>query len=233
MAVKKGFWYRLSLAAVPPLYMGLTRFLFATCRVREQGLQHFDQCSKADQPYIAAFWHYGIFYIIHRAYEIRRKLGHPWVAMLSASDDAEYVAGVFRKMDIDLVRGSRGKGKGGLAALKNMITMVKEGRNAGIVADGSQGPARQVQAGMILLASKTGTPILPVAWGADRYIAFKSWDRTVLPKPFARIDMWYGEPLTVPAKLKSEDLEKYRLELENRLNELYDQAWGEFGRKEH
>lgn len=233
MAVKKGFWHRLSLAIIPPLYMGLTKLLFSTCRVREHNLHYFKQCSDASLPYIAAFWHYGIFYIIHRAYKNRRDLGQSWVAMLSASEDAEFVAGVFRKMKLDLVRGSRGRGKGGLSALKNMINMVKEGRNAGIVADGSQGPARQVQAGMILLASKTGVPILPVAWGADRYIAFKSWDRTVLPKPFARISMYYGEPLTVPPKLKSADLEKYRIDLENRLNRLYDQAWEEFDRKEH
>lgn len=231
MALIKGFWYKLALAVAPPLYMGLTGLLFATCRIREHGARYFEQCLNASHPYIGVGWHYGIFYTIHHIYNTRRKLGHPWVMMLSGSKDAEYVAGVLRKMGLESVRGS--KGKGGLTALKNMVTMIKEGWNAGIVADGSQGPPRKVQGGVILLAGKTGVPILPVAWGADRYIAFNSWDRTVLPKPFARIGIWYGEPLTVPAKLRSADLEKYRLELENRLNSLYDQAWAEFGRKEH
>lgn len=225
MAVKRGFWYQLSLAVVPLFYNVISRTLFATCRTHEHGRHHLAACEKQPAAFIAAFWHYSVLYIIHRS---RHK---SWVAMVSASRDAEYVAKILDHMGCETVRGSRSRG--GLSSLKRMITLVKNGKNAAIVADGSQGPPRQVQAGVILLASKTGVPILPVIWGADRYFAFKSWDRTLLPKPFARIGLWYGEPLSVPGKLKSADLQIYRRNLEERLNNLYSMAWHEFGRKEH
>jgi len=114
-----------------------------------------------------------------------------------------------------------------------LIKIVSEGSPAGIVADGSQGPALKVQAGTILLASKTGSPIVPVVWSADRYIAFRSWDRLSLPKPFAKVDYFYGEPLLVPEKLSSEELESYRDELENRLLDLYNKAWKIYEKERH
>jgi len=221
---------RLALKAAPAVYMAISRLLFATCRVTEHDMDRFDAANKAG-PYIGAGWHYGVLFQIHTIYKLRHRLGRPWVMMLSASRDAEYIAGVLQKMDLALVRGS--KGKGGLAALRQMLGLIARGYNAGIVADGSQGPARVVQAGAILLASKSGAPILPVTWAADRYIAFKSWDRTVLPKPFARLGIWCGEPFSVPSNLDSEGLEQYRQEFETRLNDLYAKAWGAFGKDAH
>ncbi len=230
MDVMKDFLNRLAHKAVPVVYMAVSRLLFATCRITEHGRERFDACNSSG-PYIGAGWHYGVLYTIHLIYQTRHRVGRPWVMMLSASRDAEYIAGVLQRMDLAMVRGS--KGKGGLAALREMTTLIKSGYNAGIIADGSQGPARVLQAGTILLASKTGVPILPVAWSADRYISFRSWDRTVLPKPFARLSLWYGEPLSVPEKLDSQALEQYRLELENRLNGIYANAWAQFGRELH
>ena len=200
--------------------------LFVTCRVREYGKEYYDELFKKKTPFIAAFWHYSIFYTMHRIE------GRDWVAMVSGSSDAEYVSSLLTRMGLATVRGSRGKG--GLRALKEMMAyMGGEGKKAAIVVDGSQGPALKVQAGAILLASRTGAPILPFVWGADRYWAFKSWDRTVLPKPFAKLAVYYGAPLYVPAGVRAADLEAYRLNLEERLVELYSQAWGTFDIEQH
>lgn len=117
--------------------------------------------------------------------------------------------------------------------MKGMVKAVREGLNAAIVADGSKGPARKVQSGAILLASSTGAPIVPVMWAVDKYSAFRSWDRTVLPKPFSRIEFIYGEPIYIPKKMEAGELEKYRVEVENKLNEYYENMWGLFGIKEH
>jgi lysophospholipid acyltransferase (LPLAT)-like uncharacterized protein len=72
-----------------------------------------------------------------------------------------------------------------------------------------------------------------MVWSAERYFTIRSWDRTVIPKPFARIDYFYGEPLLVPADLKSDGIEEYRLLLEQRLNALYAEAWGQYSKDEH
>lgn len=217
---------------LPLLYQGVSRLLFGSCRVRVSGAEHIDPLLAAGRPLISACWHYGVFFHVE---QIRRQcLPFPaakWVLMLSTSDDAELLAGVLRGLGADLVRGSRNRG--GRAALRQMIEQVKAGANAGIVADGSQGPARRVQAGAVLLAAKTGAPIVPAAWAADRYLALRSWDRTVIPKPFARIDYRFGEPLAIPAGTSGDCLEPYRLELERRLDSLYTEAWNSFGRSGH
>ncbi len=151
--------------------------------------------------------------------------------MVSASRDGEYIARVAHLMGFATVRGSRTKR--GLRAIIQLVDLLKKGQNAGIVADGSQGPARKVQAGVILLAGRSGAPILPFAWSSSRYLTFSSWDRTVLPLPFSRIDVCYGEPLFVPKKLASNDLQKYRMILEERMNSLYEYAWSLHGKKHH
>ncbi len=105
--------------------------------------------------------------------------------------------------------------------------------NAAIVADGSQGPALKAQPGAVLAASVTQTPILPFIWSADRYWCFKSWDKTVIPKPFARVKVFYGEPITIPPKIKADEIDRCTNDLEKRLRNLYKKAWGEFGLEKH
>lgn len=223
--MKDGFLYQLSLRLLPFVFVWLTRVWFSTCRITTHG-QHFrDQIDAGGKPAIASFWHYTILFIF---YYMRKDSG---VAMVSASKDGEYISRVAGKLGYATVRGSRKKG--GLQAIKSLVRHMRAGQNAAIVADGSQGPARVLQAGCIVLASHAGAPVLPMLWSCNRYKRFGSWDGTALPLPFSRIDFFYGEPLYVPPKIKSEDVEQYRLILENRLNDLYDEAWKLHGKKEH
>lgn len=223
--MKDGFWYRVSLHFVPFIFVWLTRIWFATCRIRIHGQEYRDQIDASKGPAVATFWHYTIFFIF---YFMRKESG---VAMVSASRDGEYISRVANKIGFVTVRGSRKKG--GVQAIKGLIRYMGEGKNAAIVADGSQGPARVVQAGSIILASRAEAPVLPMLWSCNRYKRFGSWDGTVLPYPFSRIDFFYGEPLVVPPKIKSEEVETYRLILEKRLNDLYKKAWRQQGREEH
>ena len=224
MAVKNGFFYRLLLVVAPWLYAGVSRVLFASCRIRVHGGENLERC---ESKCVAVFWHYSVFPII----AVNRGRDRGWAAMVSASDDAEFVARILARQGVVSVRGSRHRG--GLAALKGLIGLMHQGYNAVIVGDGSKGPAKVMQAGAILLASKSAAPILPMAVAADRYWVFRSWDRTLLPKPFAHLDLWYGEPMTVPEKSGPEEIERCRLEMEQRLNGLYAQAWGALGKGTH
>jgi hypothetical protein len=223
--MKEGFWYNISLHVIPFVFVWMTRIWFATCRVKTHGQQYRRQVDNIGGPVVASFWHYTILFIF---YYMRKETG---VAMVSASRDGEYVSRIAGKFGYETVRGSRGKG--GMQAMKGLIRAMRAGRNAAIVADGSQGPARVVQAGSVVLASHHGAPILPMLWSCSRYKRFGSWDGTVLPLPFSRIDFFYGEPLFVPSEIETERLESYRLELEKRLNDLYTKAWALHGKKEH
>ena len=217
--------HRVSLAVIPRVVSWCIKAWFATCRITEHDTHHRKQCREHEHPLIASFWHYAILY---NFYHMRRESG---VAMVSASRDGEYIARLAPLFGFAPVRGSRNRK--GLQAMKEMMRFVGEGRHAAIVADGSQGPPLVVQAGAILLASRTGAPILPMLWSASRYWAINSWDRLVIPKPFSRIDFFYGEPLFVPEGLKAEGIEEYRLQLERTLGSLYRKVWGIYGKTEH
>jgi len=223
--MKDGFWYRVSLGVVPFVFVWLTRFWFLTCHIKTHGQSYRDQINSRQVPAVATFWHYSFMFVF---YYLRKDSA---VVMVSASKDGEYISRVANKLGYETVRGSRKKG--GMQAIKALIRHMRGGKNTGIVADGSQGPPRVVQAGSIVLASRACAPILPMVWSCNRYKRFGSWDGTVLPYPFSRIDFFYGEPLDVPPKIKSEEIEKYRLLLEQRLNGLYDEAWKLQGRTKH
>jgi lysophospholipid acyltransferase (LPLAT)-like uncharacterized protein len=196
-----------------------------TCRIKTHGQEYRSQLDSQNVPIIASFWHYTIFFVF---YYLRKDSA---VVMVSASKDGEYINRVAQKLGFATVRGSRKKG--GMQAIKSLIRNMRAGRNAGIVADGSQGPPRIVQAGSIVLASRTAAPILPMVWSCDRYKRFGSWDGTALPLPFSKIDFFYGEPVIVPPKIKSEEFEQYRVLLEERLNDLYTKAWALQDKTEH
>jgi lysophospholipid acyltransferase (LPLAT)-like uncharacterized protein len=218
------FWYKCSLAVAPWLAAGLIRLWFATCRVKVRGDGPLREFARHDTG-IAAFWHYSFLYLF---YYFRK---FPAAVMVSASRDGEYIARLAQRMGHVPVRGS--SNRGGVKALRAMIEQLQQGKNSAIVADGSQGPARRAQAGCILMASKSGKPIFPVAWATNRAIIFNSWDRTVMPLPFAAIVVRVGDPLVVPPAISAAQVEAYRLELEARLNRLYDAAWHEVGRSAH
>ena len=223
--MKDGFLYQVSLRVAPSLVVWIASVLFATCRIKTHGQEYRSQLDARDVPFIASFWHYTFFFVF---YYLRKDHG---VVMVSASRDGEYISRVARKFGFRTVRGSRKKG--GLKAIKSLIRSMRDGRNSGIVADGSQGPPRVVQAGCIVLASRAGVPILPMLWSCDRYKRFGSWDGTALPRPFSQIDFFYGEPLDVPPKIKADEIEEYRVDLEERLNDLYGKAWALHGKSEH
>ena len=218
------YFYKLSLSVLPPLYVWLSTVWFSTFRLTIRDAHYIDEAEK-NGPAIVPFWHYSIFYTLHH---LRR---YPGVALVSASRDGEYIARIAERLNFATVRGS--SHRQGVQALKKLLRAMKEGRHVGIVADGSQGPARVLQPGAVYLATKTGAPIFPMVWAADRCKIFNSWDRTVLPMPFSRIVLRYGKPFTIPGNLDDKGLEEYRLKTEQKLNDLYSQVWQEFGLQWH
>ncbi len=217
--------YRISVRILPTLVVALMKLWFATCRVTIHNIENGVRSAREGEPIVAVFFHYGIMYFL---YFLRRI---PAAIMVSRSKDGEYIAEIGKKLGYVPIRGSRSTG--GMQALKSMIRHMRDGCSAGIVADGSQGPPLVVQAGCIAVASKTGAPVIPLMWSCRKYIRFNSWDGTAFPYPFSRIDLYFGEPLYVPPKIKSAEIEKYRLVLEEQMKELYTKAWSRYGRLNH
>lgn len=221
---KNDLVYRASLAVVPRLYVWLTALWFGSCRLEIRGRHNLEKVL-AEGAAVVPFWHYSVFYIL---FHLRK---YPGVAMVSASRDGEYIARVAELLGFETVRGSANRF--GVRALKGLVDQVKQGKNAGIVADGSQGPPLKVQSGAIMLAAKSGSPLMPIIWAVKQYKAFNSWDHTVLPMPFSRMVLQYGDLMYVEPRLTSARVEEYRQQLEIQMNDLYQQLWQEFGKNGH
>jgi lysophospholipid acyltransferase (LPLAT)-like uncharacterized protein len=223
--MKNPFMHNISVRLVPFLLAWLLRGWFATCRATEHGRAHRAAAVDSEKGVIAIFWHYSLVYLFYHQKDDSA------AALVSASEDGDYIASLAHHLNFTTIRGSRNRG--GMKALKQMMNCLRRGENLAIVADGSQGPPLIVQSGSVLLASKTGSPILPMTWSASRYMTFNSWDRTAVPKPFSTIDVFYGEPLFVPPGLDSDGIEEYRLKLEEEMVRLYRKAWSHQNRDKH
>jgi lysophospholipid acyltransferase (LPLAT)-like uncharacterized protein len=216
---------RLLLRVVPKLLFWLMRLWFGTCKVTAHNEEILRSVRGENENVLASFWHYSIIYIL---YYVRN---YQATVMVSASRDGEYIARLAKEFGYNSVRGS--KNNKGTEALKGMLRAVKAGDNGAVVADGSQGPARVAQPGVLLVAAKTGRPIIPMVWSASKYFSINSWDKTLVPKPFAHIDIYFGEPMYLPNKVSAEEIEKYRCLLEENLNNLYRKAWLKYGIDAH
>jgi lysophospholipid acyltransferase (LPLAT)-like uncharacterized protein len=133
--------------------------------------------------------------------------------MISLSNDGDIGAGIVRRFGWTPVRGS--SSRGGMKALKQMIRELRRSRMAGHIVDGPQGPAGIVKPGVITLALAARAVIVPVSISADRAWFFNSWDRFMLPKPFAEIHFHFGEMFHLKGSEGKTDAEALRRQLES------------------
>ena len=161
------------------------------------------------QGFIYVFWHARQAFLtyLHAGDKI-----HP---LISRSKDGEIIAQVCRGFGLEAARGS--SSRGGMEAARELIRWLAQGERVGITPDGPRGPREEVQDGALFLAQKTGAAIVPVAYGAKRAWTFNSWDRFLLPQPFNRIVMAYGEPLHIGPQ---EDLTPCAMRLKEALERI-------------
>jgi len=148
-----------------------------------------------------------------------------WMAMCSRSLDGEAMTKVEKALGYEVVRGS--SNEGGFEALVEMIRRVRKDPALGacLAVDGSTGPRGVAQSGVISLAQRTGGSILPVAASAKPALVLRrSWDRTAIPLPFARVQIVYGELIEVPPKLRPAETETLRARVEESLHALQREA---------
>jgi lysophospholipid acyltransferase (LPLAT)-like uncharacterized protein len=127
-----------------------------------------------------------------------------------------------RRFGIFSVAGS--SSHGGLRAVSVLLAKLRQGSVIAMTPDGPRGPIYKVKSGVIKIAQRSGAPIYPVAIGAERKWVFGSWDRMILPKPFARTVIVMGEPYHVPSKLSEDEFNRCTVELEERLNQVTARA---------
>lgn len=186
-----------------------------TLRWRVEGAGHYDDLMRARQAPIFAFWHGRI--LPSTLYWRDRDI----VVITSENFDGEWIARVIARFGYGTARGSTSRG--GARALVQLRRELRAGRPVGFTVDGPRGPARVAQLGAIWLSAATQHPILPFHIEADRCWTARSWDRSLVPKPYSAVAVAIGAPIEVPS---TDDpvLAAKRVELEERLQALESRA---------
>jgi lysophospholipid acyltransferase (LPLAT)-like uncharacterized protein len=200
---------RTEVALIAQLGYPLLAALGGTYRYRVEGLEHLQAAQAVGHP-IHAFWHGRI--LPGAVYFKRRGI----VVITSENFDGEWIARIITKFGYGTARGS--SSRGARKALLQLIRDVRE-RPVAFTLDGPRGPARVAQPGAVWLAKATGNPIIPFHLEADRHWTLNSWDRTQIPKPFAKIALVFAPPLTIIRSASDEMLDDANRRLEAALAE--------------
>lgn len=168
-----------------------------------------------NRNFIFLFWHEHIIFPLF----IRRNSNV--TMLLSPHGDAEIVNQFASLLGMKSIRGS--SYRGGAAAIKKLLSE-QQSNIVAFAADGPRGPRRQMAAGPVFLASKTQLPIVLGGFGYSKFWRMNSWDKFIVPKPFARGRMILSQMFYIPPQLKKDGLEFYRLKLETALSQLTDFA---------
>ena len=181
-----------------------------------RGIDHFDEIEAAGKLPIYTFWHdrilLGTYFFRNRGI----------VVMTSKSFDGEYIARFIQRLGYGAVRGS--SSRGGSKALVTMIKAMRAGLPMGFSIDGPRGPRHLAKPGPVILAKKTGNPILPFVLEPQKFWTVNSWDKMQIPKPFTRACVIIGEPIYVDADANDAEVNAKLAEVQRSLDSLVKQA---------
>ena len=197
----------------------LLRVWFATCRITVVGRELEERFAWREEKAVVGTWHRSALFLVWYYRRLRP------VVMFSRSRDGELIAGYAENLGVVAARGS--SSRGGTTALRAMLRHLRRPghRKAATVLDGPRGPRFTVQPGMLQLARSAGVPFLPVVMSAAPAITLRrTWDRTLIPLPFSRVVVSYGEPLNISTEIRGPRLEAKCREVEILLNRLRREA---------
>lgn len=173
------------------------------------------------QVYAPCYWHQ---HHILCSGLIRRWIRRGFRAcfLISSSVDGDVPERIARSWGAEVIRGSANQT--GALVLRDMQRAMKRGVSIVTTADGPNGPHREFKAGAVLMARIGGVPMVPLACAANRAWYLDRWDNFMIPKPFARVVLAIGEPISVPADKPIAELEQFRVQMEDATNALAERS---------
>lgn len=173
-------------------------------------------------PLILCFWHRAIF---SSTWAFRKQnIG----VVTSQSFDGEYIARIISAFGYLPIRGS--SSRGGARALLESRRYLESGRTVAFTSDGPRGPLYVTKPGPVLLASKTGVPIVAFHIALEKAWLLRSWDRFMIPKPFSRALLCLSTQMIVPPDLDTSQLDQFHAELQSAQNRVREFAENNIGR---
>ena len=170
------------------------------------------------ENFIGALWHNRLLifpFVLRRFFSDRHG-----AALISASRDGELLADAIKRFGFDVVRGS--SSRLGASAILQLEGVLASGRDVVITPDGPRGPAYELGPGIIFLAQKSGAAVVPINMEYSSCWRIKSWDRFIVPRPFARVRVIIGAPYRVRSTSTDDEFEAERLRLQNAMMALVE-----------
>ncbi len=185
--------------------LGLVVFLFylslsKTWRIDIEEPDDMKILLEKKKPILLSHWHGDELLLISLVKRYRI------ATITSLSKDGSLMDFVLKLLGAKTSRGS--SSKGGVQALKGLIKLGQLGYNCSFAVDGPKGPIYQVKPGVFelskILSLSGGGAIFAAGVNVDRAWRFpKSWNKTYLPKPFAKIKVVWVYAL--PGLQKTDD----------------------------
>lgn len=206
---------------LPPLIWALIQLIWKTCRIElVLGKEHLSSLLDKDAAFIPCYWHQQQIFCIRclldlAAADERLKLGY----LISPSADGDMATQMFGDQGVHIIRGSATRG--GAQALREIYLRIKnEGISPIVTPDGPTGPIYQCKPGVAMLAQLSKAPLVPMAYAASSAWHLRSWDKFTLPRPFSRIVIAIGEPVSVTRELAVDNFEPACEQMNTALNGL-------------
>ena len=171
---------------------GFIRLLARTWRFRVMHSERYRAERAAGRAVVLVLWHGEMLPLLY--FHRHRQIG----VLVSEHGDGEIIARILDGFGFRLIRGSTSRG-----AARALIAVDRElraGFDVGITPDGPRGPRHSVAPGALLAAHRAGVKLVPLAATASAFWTLGSWDAFMIPKPFARVTVVYGEPIPVIAE---------------------------------
>jgi lysophospholipid acyltransferase (LPLAT)-like uncharacterized protein len=208
---------RIQIPIIAAAVYTVIRLLGPTLRFEVLGWHHAERVYSSKKQIIWAFWHRVIIPIVWW------RRNHGVVIMNTTAFDGQWTRKVIEWLGFGTAQGS--SSRGGLRGLAVMAKRLTEDVDCGFTIDGPRGPRYVAKPGPVILARKTGCPVMVFHIGVDRGITFeKTWDHFLLPKPFARAVILFAPPIYVPPDANQEALEAKHAEMQRELERVRDIA---------
>jgi lysophospholipid acyltransferase (LPLAT)-like uncharacterized protein len=169
----------------------LVRLLGMTWRFRVTEDESVRRLRAAGQPIIFALWHGQLLPLLYR------HRGEGVVVLISEHSDGEIIARIATAFGFGTVRGSTSRGAA--RALLELARVLESGRDLAVTPDGPRGPAKSYAPGALVVAQRTGAPVIGAVATTTSAWHLKSWDRFLIPKPFARVNVTYTAATRIDA----------------------------------
>jgi len=206
----------------PLVTLPIFRMWMGSLRARWHGHEHHQAARDLCGSVIYASWHEHLLFL---SYSMRDR---GIQVMISRHRDGEILAQIMQRLGFRTARGSTTRG--GAMALCGMLRNRSKSIDYGVTPDGPRGPRREVQPGVLLLASLSGYPIVPLVVAYRKCWRNRSWDQTVLPRPATRVVALAAAPVVVGRGIKPDSpaFQQATAALQKALNEGDTQAESDF-----